>query len=55
MKMQVNTLLYCLEEEAESVLMSTNIKKEERKAYSKVIQKFDSFCKVCRNVIFEQA
>ena len=52
---QVNTLLYCLGEEAESVLMSTNITEEERKDYSKVIEKFDDFFKVRRNVIFERA
>ena len=51
---QVNTLLYCLGEEAESVLISTNITEEERKDYSKVIEKFDSFFKVRRNVIFER-
>ena len=52
---QVNTLLYCLGEEVESVLISTNITEEERKDYSKVIKKFNSFFKVRRNVIFEQA
>ena len=52
---QVNTLLYCLGEEAESVLISTNITEEEQKDYSKVIEKFDSFFKVCRNVVFERA
>ena len=52
---QVNTLLYCLGEEAESVLMSTNITEEDRKDYSKVLEKFDDFLKVRRNVIFERA
>ena len=52
---QVNTLLYCLGEEVESVLIFTNITEEERKDYSKVIEKFDSFFKVRRNVIFERA
>ena len=47
--------MYCLGEEAESVLMSINITEEERKDYSKVIEKFDDFFKVCRNVIFERA
>ena len=36
---QVNTLLYCLGEEAESVLMSTNITDEDQKDYSKGIKK----------------
>ena len=52
---QVNTLLYCIGEEAKSVLMSANITEEERKDYSKVIKKFDDFFKVRRNVIFERA
>ena len=52
---RVNTLLYCLGEEDESVLISMNITEEERKDYSKVIAKFDSFFKVRRNVIFERA
>jgi len=32
-KKQVNTLLYCLGEEAETVLVSTNITEEQRKVY----------------------
>ena len=54
-KKQVSTLLYCLGEEAETVLASTNITDEQRKAYDAVISKFDSFFKVTRNVIFERA
>ena len=52
---QVNTLLYCLGEEAESVLTSTNISEEERKDYAAVLAKFDGFFQVRRNVIFERA
>lgn len=54
-KKQVSTLLYCLGEEAETVLASTNITDEQRKVYDRVISKFDSFFKVTRNVIFECA
>ena len=38
---QVNTLLYCLGEEAESVLTSTNATEEEQKSYTTVLGKFD--------------
>ena len=53
--MQVNTLLYCLGEEVESVLKSINITEEETKYYETVLEKFDSFFQVRRNVIFERA
>ena len=52
---QVSTFLYCMGEEAEVVLASTNITVEERKAYATVCQKFDEFFQVRRNVIFERA
>ena len=51
----MSILLYCLGEEAETVLASTNITDEQRKVYDTVISKFDSFFKVIRNVIFEHA
>ena len=54
-KKQASTLLYCLGEQAETVLASTNITEEQRKVYDTVISKFDSFFKVTRNVIFERA
>ena len=41
-------LLYCLGEEAETVLAST-------KVYDTVLAKFNSFFKVCNNVIYERA
>ena len=53
-KKQVSTFLYCLGEQAETVLSSTSITEEQRKLYDAVIGKFDSFFKVTRNVI-EQA
>ena len=52
---QVNTPLYCLGEEAEGVLTSTNATDDERKVYDTVVEKFDAFFKVRRNVIFERA
>ena len=51
---QVNTLLCCLGEEA-GVLTSTNVTADERKVYDSVVDKFDAFFKVRRNVIFERA
>ena len=52
---QINTLLYCLGEEANEVLTSTNITEEERKDFKTVIEKFDSYFQVRRNIIFERA
>ena len=52
---QVSTLLYCLGEEVESVLTSTNATEEEHKKYDTVIEKFDAFFQVRRNIIFEWA
>lgn len=52
---QVNTLLYCLGEEAEDILTSTNISDDDRKQYDTVIEKFDRFFRVRKNVIIERA
>ena len=52
---QVSTLLYCLGEQAETVLTSTNATATDRTKYDTVIQKFDGFFKVHKNVIFERA
>ena len=52
---QVSTLLYCMGEEADVVLASTNITEEAKKVYETVCGKFDDFFKVLRNVIFERA
>ena len=54
-KKQVNTLLYCIGKEAESVLTSTNITAREGEVYVSVIGKFDDFFKVRKNVIFQRA
>ena len=52
---QISTLLYCMGEDAEDTLSSTNITAEERRKYESVLGKFDEFFKVRRNVIFERA
>ena len=54
-KRQVSTLLYCLGEDTEDVLSSTNISTEERALYSTVMAKLDDYFRVRKNVIFEQA
>ena len=41
-------------ENADNVLTSTQIRTEDCEKYSKVIEKFDEFFKVRRNVIFER-
>ena len=50
----MSTLLYCMGQEAETVLASTNITDDDRAVYNTVIGKFNSF-KVTRNVIYERA
>ena len=52
---QINTLLYCMGEEAEVVLTSTGISPGDRKVYEGVCKKLDEFFKVRHNVIFERA
>ena len=52
---QVSTLLYCLGEEANDVLTSTNVTADEQKSYAAVIAKFDTFFQVRRNTIFERS
>ena len=52
---QVSTLMYCMGEDAEDTLASTNISEEDRKQYETVIRKFDAFFKVRKNVIFKRA
>ena len=51
---QVSTLLYCLGEEAELVLISTSATEEDRKDNVSIMAKSDAFFKVRRNVIFER-
>ena len=51
---QVSALLYHLGEEADNVLTSTNISSESRKKVADVLQKFNDFFQVRKNVIFER-
>ena len=51
----MDTLLYCMGEEAEEVLTSTNISDENRARYDGVIEQFETHFRVRRNVIFERA
>ncbi len=52
---QVNTLLYCMGDQVEEVLQSTNPTEEEWKKYDTVLQKFDDYFKVRKNTIYEMA
>ena len=52
---QVSAFFYCLEEDAEDVLVSTNISSDDKKVYGRVIAQFDTFFKVRKNTIFERA
>ena len=52
---QVSTLLYCLGLNAEEVLDTTRISEDDKKKYEKVIDEFDKYFKVKKNVIYERA
>ena len=52
---KVSTLLYCMGEEGDAVLTSTNITEDEQKSYVNVMRKFDEFFKIRRNEIYERA
>ena len=52
---RISTLLYCLGEEADDVLSSTNITSEDRKKYDNVVGKLDEYFQVRKNVIYERA
>ena len=52
---QTSTLLYCLGEEADSVLTTMNATAENRSDYDKVMELLDGYFQVRRNVIFERA
>ena len=52
---QVNTLLYCLGDDAEDVLRSTNISEADGKKYNKVLENFDQFFQMRKNVIIGRA
>ena len=50
---QISTLLYCMGEEADMILTSTNISCDDRKKYDQVVAKLDAFFKERNNVIYE--
>ncbi len=52
---RVCTLLYCMGEDAEDVLASTDTKEDEKADYKIVLDKFDAYFKIRRNIIFERA
>ena len=52
---QISTLLYCLGEEAEAVLSSTNVTADDRRKYDRILAKFDEYFQVRKNVIYECA
>ena len=52
---QVSTLLYCMGEHAEDTLASTDISAADSTKYQNVIDTFDAFFQVRKNIIFERA
>ena len=52
---QVSTLLYCLGPGAEEVLDTTRIFEEDKQKYDKVVDEFDKYFKVKKNLIYERA
>ena len=50
---QVSTLLYCLGDDAKEILDTTRITSENKKKYSKVLDTFDDYFKVRKNIIFK--
>ena len=47
---QVSTLLYCLGEDAEDILDATRITTDDKKKYDKVVEAFDNYFKVLKNI-----
>ena len=43
---QISTLLYCMGDEADTVLTSTDISRKDRAKYDRAVVKFDAFFKV---------
>ena len=52
---QISTQLYCMGQDVEETLASTNITSANREQYDQILAQFVSFFKVRWNVIFEQA
>ena len=54
-KCQVSSLMYCMGEDAEEILATTDIPVEQRKDYEQVVQKFNEYFKVRKNLVYERA
>jgi len=52
---QINTLIYCMGDEADDILSSLALKDDEAKVYKTVVAKFDGYFIPKRNIIFERA
>ena len=52
---QINTLIYCMGDEANDILRSFGLSKEDKKKYDVVKGKFDAHFDTRKNVIFERA
>ena len=52
---QISYLMYCMGEDVEETLTSTNISADDRAKFDAVFAKFDEFFKVRKNLLFEQA
>ena len=51
---QASTLLYCIGEDVESVLASTNATEEDHRDYARIFEKFNDFFQVRKNIIYER-
>ena len=47
--------MYCMGKDAEEVLATMNITVEQKKEYHQVVQKFDEYFKVRKNLVYEHA
>ena len=52
---QINTLIYCMGDDAEDILASFSLSEEDAKKYGTVEKKFDDHFNPRKNVIFERA
>ena len=52
---QINTLIYCMGDDAEDILVSFSLSEEDAKKYGTVEKKFDDHFNPRKNVIFERA
>ncbi|XP_064622558.1 uncharacterized protein LOC135484804 [Lineus longissimus] len=52
---QVNTLIYCMGDEADDILNSITLTDDDRRSYDVIVEKLESYFLPKRNVIFERA